>query len=180
MLARLSYTIACLIWELWLYDLNLCSENRKWGTLQLRGQKDFTQIMSALLIILTERECPTFSILKTPKVFPKKRPPKVSSPASGKLLLPKIGITGMFIPRREVRTHSPDGVHLTVFPIYMPLVNENWGFKNTNVNRPFSKCRKPLSPEGRCERTLPMGSTWLSFQFICHWWTKIEVSKTPT
>ena len=97
MLARLSYTIACLIWELWLYDLNLCSENRKWGTLQLRGQKDFTQIMSALLIILTERECPTSSILKTPKVFPKKRPPKVSSPASGKLLLPKIGITGMFI-----------------------------------------------------------------------------------
>ena len=43
-----------------------------------------------------------------------------------------------------MRTHSPDGVHLTVFPIYMPLVNENWGFKNTNVNRPFSKCRKAL------------------------------------
>ena len=30
-----------------------------------------------------------------------------------------------------------------------------------------------LSPEGRCERTLPMGSTWRSFQFILHWWTKM-------
>ena len=48
-------------------------------------------------------------------------------------------------PRREVRTHSPDGVHLKVFPIYIALVNENWGFKNTNVNRPFSNRRKPVS-----------------------------------
>ena len=30
-----------------------------------------------------------------------------------------------------------------------------------------------LSREGRCERTLPMGSTWRSFQFILHWWTKM-------
>ena len=44
---------------------------------------------------------------------------------------------------REFQT-LPRNVHLTVFPIYIELVNENWGFKNTNVNRPFSNCRKPL------------------------------------
>ena len=65
--------------------------------------------------------------------------------------------TTPFIPRREVRTHSPDGVHLTVFPIYMPLVNENWGFKNTNVNRPFSKYRKPLL------------SGWVG-EWVAEWW----------
>ena len=47
-------------------------------------------------------------------------------------------------PRREVRTHSPDGVHLKVFPIYIAMVNENGGFKNTSVNRPFSNRRKTL------------------------------------
>jgi len=54
-----------------------------------------------------------------------------------------IGLDKIFIPRREVLTHCPDGVHLKVFPIYIALVNENWGFKNTNVNRPFSSRRKP-------------------------------------
>ena len=39
---------------------------------------------------------------------------------------------------------TSDGVYLTVFPVYMWLVNENWGFKNTNVNRPFLNHRKPL------------------------------------
>ena len=59
--------------------------------------------------------------------------------------------------------------------------------------------RKLFIPQGRCERKsswgpnvlayilipkgtrerLSMVSTWLSFQFICHWWTKIGVSKTP-
>lgn len=72
----------------------------------------------------------------------------------------------LFIPRREVRTHSPDGVHLKVFPIYIALVNENWGFKNTNANRPFSNHRKPLSPEGKCLSTLPMGSNWFSLQLF--------------
>ena len=47
-------------------------------------------------------------------------------------------------PRRELRTHSPDGVHLKVFPIYIAMVNENGGFKNTSVNRPFSNRRKTL------------------------------------
>ena len=49
-----------------------------------------------------------------------------------------------FIPRREVRTQSPDGVQLKVFPIYIALVSENEGFKNTSVNRPFSNRRKTL------------------------------------
>ena len=43
-----------------------------------------------------------------------------------------------------MRTHSPDGVQLKVFPIYIALVNENGGFKNTSVNRPFSNRRKTL------------------------------------
>ena len=47
-------------------------------------------------------------------------------------------------PRGEVQTHSTDGVHLKVFPIYIPKVNENGGFKNTRVNRPFSNRRKTL------------------------------------
>ena len=50
----------------------------------------------------------------------------------------------IFIPRREVRTHSPDGVHLKVFPIYIALVNEKGGFKNASVNRPISNHRKTL------------------------------------
>ena len=37
-----------------------------------------------------------------------------------------------------------DGVHLTVFPIYSWLVNENWVSKNTNVNRPFWNGRKSI------------------------------------
>ena len=45
-----------------------------------------------------------------------------------------------FIPRRQ----SPDGVQLKVFPIYIALVSENEGFKNTSVNRPFSNRRKTL------------------------------------
>ena len=43
-----------------------------------------------------------------------------------------------------MRTQSPDGVQLKVFPIYIALVNENEGFKNTSVNRPFSNRRKTL------------------------------------
>ena len=43
-----------------------------------------------------------------------------------------------------MRTHCPDGVQLKVFPIYIALVNENGGFKNTSVNRPFSNHRKTL------------------------------------
>merc|ERR1711954_320189 len=50
----------------------------------------------------------------------------------------------LFIPRREVRTHCPDGVQLKVFPIYIALVNEKGVFRNTNVNRPFSNRRKTL------------------------------------
>ena len=49
-------------------------------------------------------------------------------------------------PRREVRTHSPDGVHWKVFPICIAMVNENGGFKNTSVNRPFSNRRQTLLP----------------------------------
>ena len=45
---------------------------------------------------------------------------------------------------REVRTHCPDAVQLKVFPIYIALVIENGGFKNTSVNRPFSNHRKTL------------------------------------
>ena len=59
-------------------------------------------------------------------------------------LLVKIVYPYIVYPPKGGATHSPDGVHLTVFPIYMPQVNENWGFKNTNIDRPFSKCRKPL------------------------------------
>ena len=72
----------------------------------------------------------------------------------------------LFIPRREVRTQSPDGVQLKVFPIYIALVSENEGFKNTSVNRPFSNRRKTLSPEGKCLSTLPMGSIDFSLQLF--------------
>jgi len=30
---------------------------------------------------------------------------------------------------RERYERTPDGVHFAVFPIYIPLVNENWDFK---------------------------------------------------
>ena len=36
------------------------------------------------------------------------------------------------------RERNPDGVHLMAYPFYMILVNENRGFKNISVNRPFS------------------------------------------
>ena len=62
-------------------------------------------------------------------------------------LCPKHFVQQQFITcilRREVRTHSPDGFHLKVFPISIALVNEKWGFKNTNVNDQFSNPREPL------------------------------------
>ena len=52
--------------------------------------------------------------------------------------------TSLFTEERCERT--PEGVQFIVFPFYIILANENCGFKNTNVNRPFSKCRKPLLP----------------------------------
>ena len=53
--------------------------------------------------------------------------------------------------------------------VYQLTFNRDWKY----VERDST-----LSPEGRCERTLPMGSTWRSFQFILHWWAKMGVSKT--
>ena len=51
------------------------------------------------------------------------------------------------VPQMEERT-EPNGVHLTVFPFYMWLRNQNWTFKNTNEDRPFLKPRKPFPPKG--------------------------------
>ena len=67
-------------------------------------------------------------------------------------------ISKTFIHCREVRTHCrwgplgglsilydiDIGVQLTVFPFYMPMLNVNWAFKKTFINRLFSKCWKPL------------------------------------
>ena len=88
-------------------------------------------------------------------------------------------------PRREMWTHSPDGVHLTVSPIYMPLMNENSGFKNTNVNRPFSKYRKPLFSgwvgSGRKSALKDDGNKWpllgAQISIFCLW--KNEGNKWP-
>ena len=85
---------------------------------------------------------------------------KIRHPLSlaNQLKISDINKNKLFIPSRDLRTYSPDGVHLKVFPIYIALVNENWGFKNTTVDRPFSNRRKTLSPEGKSGAN-PMGST---------------------
>ena len=58
-------------------------------------------------------------------------------------MLHPAGVISTFIPRREKRSGS-NGVHLTVFPFYMSLVNRNWGSKNTMEYPCFFDTRKPL------------------------------------
>ena len=80
-----------------------------------------------------------------------------------------------FIPRREKRSGSI-GVHLTVFPFCISLVNRNWFFRNRGDNPPFLESRKPLSPEGMCFSTpdvvqlifllVSKPRTKLRFQFV--------------
>ena len=62
------------------------------------------------------------------------------------------------------------GVHLTA--LYFKTSQRTIiDFQNCEVQLSFLKYRKPLYFEERCQRTAasPIGSTWRSFHFICHW-----------
>ena len=65
-----------------------------------------------------------------------------------------------FLSPEEKSGANPMGSTWQSFQFNMCMRNQNWTFKNTLEDRPFLKPRKPLSPEGRAERTQwgPLGS----------------------